>query len=556
MKQALFALCLIALLLLALGCADSDHDSNNGAQPGIFDSDDDDAVEDDDDASGDDDVVIDDDDTDDDDAADDDDAIDDDDAAPMPPRYVRPDLPINCWHNAATHNTYIWKGAQGWIVSRVSSVGPLRAFQLGMVFVEIDVTSSIGDGDFLVNHSDASEGVMLSSVLRNIRFWHDTHPGHQPLVVGFQWGVGSSTQVMNDLFALLDEFLVGPSPLTDIGPLLSRDDWLNDLLTPLGQTTVDEVTDLTPRNQVRLVGFPTIADLQDRITLEFAYSSVDQVQPSFFLNDGSSGHLTNDDEETLTDIDHQTTNRMEQRLTRIYPGGFRILSGNFDIFQSFASGVTNAAMNVVTRVDETDPTIYAFMDEWAPGFAPPGRVNTVDEYPTRLGPPVMVTAIPASDETLVTLEISFDATLGLDTPPFVMLRIAAAGLSGGEVLAASTTDGTLLRSRSGEQAEYVFAFDPNTESTTVTLDLGGDETGYEIFAAAPTVASMTVSPLPQTTGPTIFFSPTFTAVDLTPTGRCSTLTVGGERIFGQWDGEACDASDNPSFVVEGIYDPT
>ncbi|MHA1568947.1 MAG: hypothetical protein ACTSXZ_05715, partial [Alphaproteobacteria bacterium] len=61
---------------------------------------------------------------------------------------------------------------------------------------------------------------------------------------------------------------------------------------------------------------------------------------------------------------------------------------------------------------------------------------------------------------------------------------------------------------------------------------------------------LTLSEPPAGRGGAIWISPTFTAVGLESTGACATLGRFGERLFGAWDGERCDVSSNPSFLVE------
>ncbi|MCZ7586795.1 MAG: hypothetical protein M5R36_27575 [Deltaproteobacteria bacterium] len=220
-------------------------------------------------------------------------------------------------------------------------------------------------------------------------------------------------------------------------------------------------------------------------------------------------------------------------MTRVYPSN-RGLGGNFDLFDGFAHGAHNSAMNMQWASDASK-SVYAFADESAPGFAPPGFVMTRTGKPTRLGPPVFVTAISAPAKATITVRVFFDEALGMGDPPAVFARTVAQGLSTG------TTVSTV--------ADYP----PESDEGEIELTLAAEEDGYEIFVTGPTASGLEIEGAIAGDGGTIWVSPTFDPVGLTPTGRCSTLGPDG-RLFGAVDGDLCDASDNPSFVVEMAFE--
>ncbi|MHA1567950.1 MAG: phosphatidylinositol-specific phospholipase C domain-containing protein, partial [Alphaproteobacteria bacterium] len=364
----------------------------------------------------------------------DDDTGDDDTTSLQPVRYVRPDLPLNAYHIAATHNTYIWRGAQGF-AALVSSLGLTQSLDKGQRFMEIDVFDVIGDGDFWVHHGGSTGRVRLSGLLRNVRWWSDTHPEHEVIVLGWQWSTDAGPLEMADLRALLAEFLEDPSPLVETGPLYDLDTWLANLIAQLDEPTRQAITALTPRELALVVGYPSIRELRGRVVLEMG-GGVFEAQPAFFRMD-DEGQVDNNSEATLEDLAKIAQNRMDQRLTRVYTGGGRVLSSNYDLFKSMAAGATNSALNMEWTSPATRE-VYAFQDENAPGFAPAGYVQTVDELPTRLGPPVFVTAFAATEE--MELDLAFDAEIGLPAAPIVLFHVIVEGLSGGTMTDVDITD--------------------------------------------------------------------------------------------------------------------
>ncbi len=529
MKSWIFLLVAMLLTVGFPGCV-GDDDDDNGADDD--DTDGDDA----DDDTGDDDA---------DDDADDDDTGDDDSYAPL---FVRPSLPINAWHMAASHNTFIWRGPPGGPTTLVASLGLIRALNLGQLFLEIDVTSKTEDGDFWVNHSETTQSVRLSSMLRNLRWWSDTHADHEMIVVGFQWGVGSDEATMNEFNALIDEFLVGPSPVSDAGPLFSLADWVREMTAALDEATRLEIAALPLIELAQVLGYPSIAEMRGKLALETG-SSVFSQTPSFFQL-GGDGHFTNDGEEALDDIAAHTANRMAQRLTRIYTSG-RIFNGNYDLFDGFRSGVSNCALNMEMVGSEHKPA-YVFMDENARGYAPAGYVETVDGQPNRLGPPVFVGAFGAESERIVSLDLSFDEALGMTDAPAVIFRVAAQGIGGGTVdsMGVTTPGSTLLANWQEPAAANLFALASGESGATIELKVSGDQMGYEVHVVGPTVSNVVVVAETASAPATLWTSPTFRPINLVLTGACATLAANGERLFGQLAGLRCDASENPSFLVE------
>jgi len=519
-------LCLfLVVALLFASCGDDDDDDDND---GI----DDDNV--DDDATDDD--------------ATDDDLDDDDDDTPAPhaPRFVRPQLPLNPHYVAASHNSYIWRGLQG-ILSQVGSLGLTDSLDKSQVFLEIDVNDVGDDGDFWVHHNDSTGRVRLSSLLRNLRWWSDTHPDHQPIVLGFEWNVGTGTEEMDDLRALFAEFLVAPSPLTETGPLYAMRDWLDELLLNLDSATREEIDALTPRELARVVGYPTPAQMRGRVLLEVS-SEMYAALPAFFLM-GGDGQIDNNSESSLEDLTLISANRAEQRLTRVYPKGERIFSLNYDLFTGLRNGVSNSAMNM-QWTSVADKAVYAFLDENAPGFAPVGEMLTDDGVPARLGPPVFATAFAATAPAQASLTVTFDDSRGLPDAPLAIFQVIVVGLRGGEVTSISAPLATALSERHDDGLSAVFGLSPQAATIEVAVEVAGDEEGYELFVVGPTVADMTIVAPSSDAGGAIWLSPSFTAIDLTPTGACTTLGPFGERLYGNVVEGECDAADNPSFLRE------
>ena len=544
-------LALIFVLMFTLGlfgCDGSEHDDDdNDVTPSDDDTIDDNTADDDttDDDTVDDDTV--DDDTVDDDTVDDD-TGDDDTAPALPPEFIRPDLPINVYHLGATHNSFIWRGLQG-VVTLVSSMGVIDSLQKGQVFLELDVNGVTDDGDFLISHGGSTGTFRLSSAFRNLRWWSDTRPDHEVVVIGFQWGVGASPEVMAALRELLAEFFEDPSPMTETGPLYSLADWLDELTVNLDQTTRDALLALSPRDLVRVAGYPTIEQLRGKIVLE-TNAEMFALQPAFFLM-GETGQIDNNSEATLDDLTEISAHRVAQRLTRVYPRGDRIFSGNFNVFKGLLHGVSNNALNM-QWTSLNSRSVFAFLDENAPGFAPAGHVLTDGEIPNRLGPPVFCTALAAPETTTVDLDLSFDAELSLPDAPLVLFHLLVQGLSWGATGAVTIDDpeAVVLAERENIARVVTVALPAGTEDVSLSLELAGDEAGYEMHVIGPTVSGMMLGGvLPKGDG-TIWISPTFTPVGLTPTDRCTTLGSAGKRLYGQWDGIDCDASNNPSFLIE------
>ena len=107
------------------------------------------------------------------------------------------------------------------------------------------------DGDFPVNHGGSTQSIRLSSVFRNVRWWSDTHPGHEMIVLGFQGGIDTGEESMGLFRDLLREFFEDPSPLTDAGPLFSLEDWVAGMTAALDQDVIDAVSELTSRSRRR-----------------------------------------------------------------------------------------------------------------------------------------------------------------------------------------------------------------------------------------------------------------------------------------------------------------
>jgi hypothetical protein len=484
----------------------------------------------------------------DDDDSSDDDADDDADDDSYAPLFVRPSLPINAFHMAASHNTFIWRGPPGGPTTLVASLGLIRALNLGQLFLEIDVTSKTDDGDFWVNHSETTQSVRLSSMLRNIRWWSDTHADHEMIVVGFQWGAGSDEATMNEFNALIDEFLVGTSPVSDEGPLFSLSDWVQEMTAPLDEATRLEIAALPVIELAQVLGYPSIAEMRGKVALETGGSVFSQT-PSFFQL-GGDGHFTNDGEEALGDIAAHTANRMAQRLTRIYTSG-RVFNGNYNLFDGFRSGVSNCALNMEMVGTEHKPA-YAFMDENARGYAPPGYVETVDGLPKRLGPPVFVGAFGAESERIVSLDLSFDEALGMTDAPVVIFRVVAQGIGGGTVdsIDVTTPGSTLLANWQEPAAAKLFALAAGESGATIELIVNGNQLGYEVHVVGPTVSNVVIVGETASAQATLWTSPTFRSINLETTGACATLAARGERLFGQLAGQRCEFSENPSFLVE------
>ena len=471
----------------------------------------------------------------------------DDDTAPIA-RFIRPELPINTCHMAATHNTFIWSGPPGGPASLVSSLGLIRALDLGQVFVEIDVTEPDGLGDFWVNHAGASQSVHLSSLLRNVRWWSDTRPDHQPIVLGFQWGAGTDPQVLNDVSAMLQALLVDPSPATDSGPLYCLEDWMDDLFAPLSPEARETLAALSPRELVQAVGYPSIRELRGRVMLE-NLDAMFAATPSFFLMSGE-GQIDNASEADLDNLERIAQNRQDLRLSRIYPSG-RILNGNFNLYEGFANGVSNNALNMNFVTADTQAS-FAYLDEAARGFAPAGFLRTVDGVPPRLGPPVFVTAFRAEAPVTFALKLAFDTQPLPAASPIVVGRVFVQGLSGGAVSALALPDPnvTVLVEREGPPHEAVFALPFDLEETRLKVVVQGDPVGYEIHATGTTLQGLSFVASPEGPGPAVWISPSFEAVEMEPTGRCTTLGPQGERMFGKLAGDRCDAANNPSILVE------
>lgn len=466
------------------------------------------------------------------------------------PMFVRPFLPINAYHLAATHNTFIWTGPAAGPTSRVSSLGLIRALDLGQLFMELDVKHPVGDGDFVVNHSNATESVRLSSLLRNVRWWSDTHPGHEMIVLGFQWGAGTDGEVIPNLNALIDRFLAGPSPLSETGPLYALADWIAEMTAPLSSDVQSAIADLTPREITLVLGYPTIQKMRGKVVLEMTGGRQWDDTPSFFKMAGD-GQITNDPVSSLDDVSAHTDNRIGQRLTRIYSS--TPFNGNYDIFDGLMYGVSNNALNM-RFADRTKKAAYVFLDENSPGYAPAGYVETTEGAPTRMGPPVFVALFGSDDTEGIFFTMEFDPKTGLENAPAVFFRVTAKGLSGGDVLAIESVmnRATLIRTDIDGSYSVVFSADPAMQDIQIKIETGRDPLGYEVYFTGPTVASVTPDVRLQKADGTIWISPTFDSINLIPTGNCSVLAEGGTRLFGTLKGLMCDASNNPSFMVEMV----
>lgn len=466
---------------------------------------------------------------------------DDDDDEATAALFIRPDLPINVYHQAVTHNTYIWRGLQG-ILSEAASMGYIASFLKNQVFTEIDVSEATAEGDFLINHNGYTNSLRLSSIFRNIRWWSDTRPGHPPIVLGFEWNAGMGETEMAALGALIEEFLIAPSTLADDGPLLSYDDWLAGRLAGLDEPVRTYVTALAPADAMRVVGYPTVRELQGRVLLE-TDSEMFAFQPAFFLM-GGDGQIDNNSQDSLDDIALISVNRAAQRLTRMYTTSV-VTGANYDLFHSLRNGVSNSALNhQLTNPDH--PAVFPFFDEHWPGFAPDATVQTVDEIPARLGPPVFVGGFAAEGPATYTFDATFDPTLTLPEAPVFFFSLA---VYGGETTVAAPAAVSLIERPAGGYFG-VFAAPNDGRAVRVTLTVEGSPTGYEVYLTGPAVSAMVPVKGNPTGAPPFWTSMKFTLVDLSPTGRCAALGPGGERLFGRWGGLACDAGYNPSFLIE------
>ncbi|MCZ7586796.1 MAG: hypothetical protein M5R36_27580 [Deltaproteobacteria bacterium] len=161
----------------------------------------------------------------------------------------------------------------------MSSLGPIDAFDWGQVFIELDDHGPVGD-DILINHSGATQSIRLSSVLRQIRWWSDTHPGHHPLVVGFQSGTSTDTPSMDLLRSLLTEHLKDASYVTGAGPLYSLEDYVEDKIAGLDSDTRDALRALSPNETALVLGYPTIEEIRGKILIEARGAQFD-TQPAF-----------------------------------------------------------------------------------------------------------------------------------------------------------------------------------------------------------------------------------------------------------------------------------
>ncbi len=480
---------------------------------------------------------------------DDDDLLNDDDSGDddfLYPAYVRPDLPINAYYMASTHNTFIWRGPSAGPYTFVSSLGLIRALQFGQLFLEIDVQVVLDDGDFLVNHADTTQSVRLSGMLRNIRWWSDTHQDHEMVAVGLQWSVGSGDQNVADLNDLVQEFLIGPSPLTEVGPLYSKDDWIRDLAGELDQNTIDDLMALTPRDLALVLGYPSIREMRQKVVLETT-SSVFYDTPSFFMLGGKDGNITNSSQESLDDVAAHTENRVNQRLSRIYPGG--AFNTNFNLFDGFRYGVSNSAMNM-EWVDEKSKVVFAFMDQSTRGYAPAGFVRTVDDAPTRLGPPVYVATFEAKTDGYVNFTLNFDSETGLENAPLALFRLVVQRLSKQEEMSIkiSAPKGRLLYEREGNPWAAIFSLPADSAFAEINITVGGDDIGYEVHFTGPTLSGVEIQEDVFAANKMIWMSPTFYPINLFPTGHCAVLSKSG-RVMGAYDGLLCDASPNPSFLI-------
>lgn len=497
---------------------------------------------------------------DDDDAADDDDDSgdddNDDDYGPLiePERFVRPDLPLNACHVAGTHNTYIWSGPQGGPATLVGSLGLVRALDKQQRVMEIDVTKSDGRGDFLVNHSGLTHDVRLSSILRTVRWWSDVHPEHEMIILGFEWNAGTDRKEMDDFRTLIDRFLIGKSGQTDRGPLLDQAAWLEQITLPLAEKTRSALAGLEPAEMVQVLGWPTIRSLRGRVLLEGGDEIYEKQQDAFFFQTGGGGQFDNNSEEVLEDLEKLAGIRLEQRMVRVYTAGHRVDGSNYDLFASLSLGAGLSALNHQIMTED-DKEVFVFLDENAPGFAPAGKIAVIDDEPTRLGPPVLVTAFSAPGKTEVSLGVEFDKKLGLNDPPVILFHLIVQGLSRQTQAEAQLADSaTILQKRDHPALALIIALPPDEIKTTITLTLEGDPEGYEVHLTGPTVSGLTVGREDEPSGGgAILVSPTFKLVDLEPTGVCSVLGPKGLRLGGQVGPGGCDVSDNPSYLIEVSY---
>jgi len=535
-KQVWF-LALLCLLLGAAACDDSESGDDRSASGDDDDDDDNDNNDNDDDDNDDDDNNDDNNDNDD----DDNDNNDDDDNDAATPLFVRPDLPFNVYHPAATHNTYIWRGLQG-ILTEATSMGYVGALMKEQVFMEIDVNETTTDGDFLINHGGLTNSIRLSSIFRNIRWWSDTRPGHPPIVLGFEWNVETTETEMAALRALLDEFLIASSPLTADGPLYSYDDWLTERLAALEPAAREYVASLTPRDAVRGAGYPTVRELRGKVLLE-CNSALFAQQPAFFLM-GGDGQIDNHSEDSLDDIALISANRAAQRLTRMYTTTI-VTGANFDLLLALYNGVSNSALNHQLTTPQS-PAVYPFLDEHWPGFAPDATVLTVDDIPARLGPPVCVTGLAPATAATYAFDVYFAEEMTLPDAPLFFFSLAVYG----DAVTVAAPEAVKLVESQADGFFGAFAAPVDLGSVRLEVTVAGAVNGYELYLTGPALAGMVPAEENPAGAPTFWTSPKFDLIDLAPTGRCSALGPAGQRLFGEWDGLSCTAGENPSYMIE------
>ena len=155
----------------------------------------------------------------------------------------------------------------------------------------------------------------------------------------------------------------------------------------------------------------------------------------------------------------------------------------------------------------------------------------------------------------MTFRVSFDGTQGLADAPVVVFRVVARGLAGGGAfsLTSENPDLRVLAETEGLPGSWVLAMPAETAFVELALEVEGDEEGFTLHVVGPTVSDLEIDGTPEGPGGTLWISPTFTAVDIWPTGVCTTLGPGGERLYGGWDLVGCDASDNPSYLVKMAF---